>query len=209
MTSWVRAIGIGVCVWAMGAAQAGAHCDAVDGPVVKAARAALERGDVSRVLPWVSASAEAEVRAAYDQARTVRAGGGAAAELADRWFFETVVRIHRQGEGAPFDGLKPAGQIAHAVAVADQSLERRSVDDLVKAIASEAEHGLHHRYEAVQAAAREASSSVEAGRRYVAAYVQYVHYVEALHGAVSGAGAHAEGAAPGGDAKHPAGAHTR
>jgi hypothetical protein len=192
MNSWMRVIGMGLVVFALGAVQAQAHCDALDGPVVKAARAALERSDVTQVLPWVSVSAEPEVRAAFEQARTVRAGGGAAAELADRWFLETVVRIHRQGEGAPFDGLKPAGQTAHALVLADQSLERRSADDLAKAIASEAEHGVRHRFEEVQAAARDANTSVEAGRHYVAAYVRYVHYVEALHGAVAGATDHHE-----------------
>ena len=34
--------------------------------------------------------------------------------------------------------------------------------------------------------------SVEAGREFVAAYVEYVHYVEGLHQAAQGAGHHHE-----------------
>ena len=85
------------------------HCDSLDGPVATAARDALMSGDVDLVLPFVPADAEAEVRAAFDLAAKARAMGGEAAEVADRWFFETAVRVHRAGEGAPYTGLKPAG----------------------------------------------------------------------------------------------------
>lgn len=77
-----------------------AHCDAVTGPVVTAAREALESGDVNRILPYVQPEAEAELTTAFELAMAVRTSGGAAQDLADRWFFETAVRLHRAGEGA-------------------------------------------------------------------------------------------------------------
>jgi hypothetical protein len=39
-----------------------AHCDGLDGPVVPAARKALETGDVNLVLIWVQKSDEAEIK---------------------------------------------------------------------------------------------------------------------------------------------------
>jgi hypothetical protein len=39
-----------------------AHCDTLDGPVVEAARVALETGDIDAVLIWVQAEHEPEVR---------------------------------------------------------------------------------------------------------------------------------------------------
>ena len=85
------------------------HCDSLDGPVVAAARQALEAADVSVVLPFVPEEAEEEVRAVFVTVLPARAQGRQAREVADRLFFETVVRIHRAGEGAAFTGLKPAG----------------------------------------------------------------------------------------------------
>ncbi|MEJ2204775.1 MAG: DUF6448 family protein, partial [Gemmatimonadota bacterium] len=45
-------------------APASAHCDSVAGPVVKAARAALEQQNVALVLGWVRLQDEPEIRAA-------------------------------------------------------------------------------------------------------------------------------------------------
>ena len=72
-------------------AVARAHCDSLDGPVVKAAERALETGDVNRAFVWIAAVDEVEVRAAFDKALAVRALGGTARELADQYFLETVV----------------------------------------------------------------------------------------------------------------------
>ena len=68
------------------------HCDTLDGPVVSAARAALTSGDIDRVLPFVPATAEAEIGAAFEQTMEVRDASPKAADLAERWFFENVVR---------------------------------------------------------------------------------------------------------------------
>ena len=85
------------------------HCDTMDGPVVKAARAALDRGNVNLILPYVPKKAEAELRHAFERTMRVRLLSPEARETVDIWFFETAVRLHREGEGAPFTGLKPAG----------------------------------------------------------------------------------------------------
>ena len=91
------------------AARVLAHCDTMDGPVIAAARVALEKGDVLPVLKWIRPEDEQEIRAAFSRTISVRAGGPEARALADTWFFETLVRVHRAGEGAPYAGLAPAG----------------------------------------------------------------------------------------------------
>ncbi|GAA4867150.1 hypothetical protein GCM10025788_00110 [Serinicoccus chungangensis] len=77
------------------------HCDTLDGPVVTAARRALEMNEVDLVLPYVHESGESEVRAAFDRASGARGAGRSADDLADLYFFENVVRIHRAGRGPP------------------------------------------------------------------------------------------------------------
>ena len=110
-------------------ATARAHCDTLDGPVVKTAHTALETGKLNPVLAWVRPGDEAEVKAAFARARAVRKLGPEARELADTFFFETVVRVHRAGEGAPYTGLKAAGQdLGPAVPVADRAIGKHGAE---------------------------------------------------------------------------------
>jgi len=168
-----------------------AHCDTMEGPVVKEAQAALEKGDVTPVLKWVAKDKEGEIRSAFQRTLTVRAKGPEARELADMYFFETLVRLHRAGEGAPYTGIKPAGtKMEPIVEKSDKALEAGSANELVRQVTAHVEHGIRQRFEKVVEARRHASESVEAGRAYVAAYVEYMHYVEGIHGAVMAQGAH-------------------
>ena len=107
------------------------HCDSMDGPVVKAATRALDQGDVKLILSYVPQEGEAEVAEAFARARGVRGVSAEAREVADRYFFEIAVRVHRAGEGAPYTGLKPAG-LDHGpvIPVAERALESHSPDEL-------------------------------------------------------------------------------
>ncbi len=168
-------------------ARAQAHCDTLDGPVVKAARAALAANDVTPVLRWVRPQDEAEIKSAFDRTVRVRKGGAEAMAMADQWFFETLVRVHRLGEGAPYVGLQPAGSVEPAIALADQALEKGAVDVLTKELTSTISRGVQARFEETAAAARRADTSVKDGRAFVAAYVDFIHYVERLHLAATAA----------------------
>jgi hypothetical protein len=174
-----------------------AHCDTVDGPLVSQARTALESGNLNPVLGWVRQSDEAEVRHVFEQAVSVRRAGGSAKELADRSFFETLVRVHRAGEGAPFTGLKPAGQLDPADVAADRALATGKLKPVADMVAQATERGLHQRFEAAVSSKPRDANDVEATRAHVGAYVQYVHYVEGLQRAATvGGDAHAEAEAP-------------
>jgi hypothetical protein len=178
-------------------ALARAHCDTLDGPVVVAARSALESGQLNPVLAWVQPGGEAEIREAFAKARAARKAGKEAREVADRWFFETVVRVHRAGEGAPYTGLKPAGQVEPAVAVVDEAIAKGDPERIDVLLRGAVHQGLEARWSRL-AAEKPPASDVAAGRRWVAAYVPFVHWVEAVHAAASGPDTHGEvGAAKG------------
>jgi len=172
-------------------APVAAHCDSLDGPVVTAARAALAQGDVRLALAWVRPQDEAEIRDAFRRTVEARSPGGPAAELADRWFFETLVRVHRAGEGAPYTGLRPAGEApAPGVAAADEALRAPSADALSARLAEHVAVAVAERWEAVSRLAAHDPADVEAGRAWVEAYVAYVHFVEELVALVHGGDAH-------------------
>lgn len=166
-----------------------AHCDTLSGPVIADARLALEKGDVTPVLKWVRQENEAEIRAAFSSTMAVRKSGGEAKELADRYFFETLVRIHRAGEGAPYTGLKatPPDPI---VAATDAALEKASADQLTEILSKSLSSGIRTRAERVLQARTHAGESVQAGREYVAAYVEFVHYVEGVHAKITSGVSH-------------------
>lgn len=182
-----------------------AHCDTLEGPVVSTARAALEKGDITPVLKWVKKENEVEIREAFKKTLAVRKQGKEAKELADMYFFETLVRIHRAGEGAPYTGLKPGEAVEPAVAAADKALESGSVDSLVKMITGATEKGIRERFAHTLEMKKHADHSVDAGRKFVEAYVDFTHYVERLHMDASAHGAQhgkAEGIEAGGQHKH-------
>lgn len=160
-----------------------AHCDTLDGPVVSAARKALDTGNVNLVLAWVQKKDEAELRNAFQKARNVRKAGGEAKDLADTYFFETLVRVHRAGEGAAYTGLKPAGTVEPPVAAADRAIASGNLQGLAKLIVDRTEKGLHGHFEQVMARKKYSPNDVEAGRAYASAYVEFVHYAERLYDA--------------------------
>ena len=172
------------------------HCDGIDGPVVKAAQQALAKGDVNPILIWVQANDEAEIRKVFAKTLAVRKLNPEARELADLYFFETLVRIHRAGEGAPYTGLKPAGRdLGPAIPAADKAIETGAVEPLLKLITSESTNGIRERFQKVTAAKKFNAEDVNAGRGYVKAYVEFLHYVEGLDESVHGGGdVHSEGA---------------
>lgn len=183
------------------------HCDTMDGPVVKDGKTALESGEAAAILKWVGPKQEAEIKAALARTLAVRNKGAEAKELADLYFLETLVRLHRAHEGAPYTGLKPAGtEVNPAVQAADQALASGSAEALVKLVSDQVAQGIAKRFEAATSAQKHAGHNVEAGRAFVQAYVEFTHYVERLYNNATAAGhdAHAASAEPGTEAEHAA-----
>jgi hypothetical protein len=179
-----------------------AHCDTLDGPVVVEARNALTKGDVYPLLKWVKAEEEKEISEAFIKTLAVRKLNPEAQKLADMYFFETLVRIHRAGEGAPYTGIKATETGETVVAKADQALEKGSIDGLAKTIATHTEKGIRERFNQALETRKHAQESVRAGREYVKAYVTYTHYLEGVAKVVDGKGHGAEAASPASHDKH-------
>ncbi len=179
-----------------------AHCDTLDGPVVETARTALEKGEVTPLMKWVKPDQEAAIKTAFAQTLAMRKMGPEAKDFSDRYFFETLVRIHRAGEGAPYTGLKPGTAVDPAVALADQALENGSVDKLVSVLTNAMGKEIRARFASAYEKQKKAEASVDEGREFVESYVVFTHYVEGLHGMIkANAGHHGESVA-GAESKH-------
>lgn len=172
------------------ATPAMAHCDSMDGPVVADARRALAARDIAPVLKWIPAADETEVRTAFDMTLAVRGESDTARAVADRYFYETLIRVHRAGEGESFTGLKPAGSVAPAIAAADRALADGQVQALADHLADEIRGAVQSRFADAYALRQSADDSVEQGRAYVAAYVQFTHFAEQAAHLVDGGASH-------------------
>lgn len=170
---------------------ASAHCDTLDGPLLETARKALDAKDAAPVLAWVKPEGEKEVRRAFQKAVDARKKDPHARDSADRRFFETLVRVHRTGEGAEYTGLKPAGAgVTDALRAADAGIATKDGSHVEHLLGEKLRAGLQERFAALNALPPP-GADVAAGRKWVEAYVSYVHYVEALEAAAGSAGGHA------------------
>lgn len=168
-----------------------AHCDGIDGPVVNSAKKALETKNVDHVLIWIQEQYEDEIKTAFEKTLTVREQSPEAEELADKYFFETLVRLHRLGEGASYTGLKPSGRdLGPAIPLADEAIENESPTKLYKILTEEIHNGLHHFYEDVMKKKNFDTTEISKGREFVESYVKFMHYIEGIYEAAQTNGMH-------------------
>ena len=158
---------------------AAAHCDTADGPAVTDGRRALETGNVNFALKWIHADGEGELTEVFNKALAVRKLSPQAAEIADRLFLETLVRIHRMGEGVGFTGIQPTGtKIDPIVLEADRALETGDDSQVVALAPAGRRAELHRRFEIALAKKKFDINNVPAARDYVSAYVSFFKYAE-------------------------------
>lgn len=156
---------------------ASAHCDTEDGPAVQDGRRALETGNLNIALKWVNAEGEDEVRAAFVAAQA--AHDGEQSEAAEYHFLETLVRVHRAGEGVGFDGIRPTGtELPPEVVAADAAVDRGTIDPLRGLIPDDRWSELEKRFATVMSKKAFDVDDLDAARDYVASYVHYFKYAE-------------------------------
>jgi Family of unknown function (DUF6448) len=178
-----------------GAPAAQAHCDSLDGPVAKAVQKALETGNINPVLAYAPAAAEVEIRAAFEKSRKVRSLGADARALADQAFMETVIRLHRAGEGAAYTGLKPAGaDYGPVIPAAEHAVETGDLTKLKAVLVEQIEHALHERLAHVRELQKaplepKTAADVPHARERVSAELGLVTFAETLRQAALGKGA--------------------
>lgn len=169
------------------------HCDTLDGPVVKAAELALENENVDLILPWVHKDAEKELNKAFDAALPVRRLGKKAADVANRWFFETAVRLHRAGEGAPYTGLKPAGlDWGPVVPRAEKAIENGDATEVMHFLQHVVQEQVQSKFNTVMSRKDYDRNDVAAAREYVQAMLGFILYSHHVYAFIESGEAHSE-----------------
>src|SRR5690606_34130018 len=158
-----------------------AHCDSYDGPVVKDALVALNNNNPALVMKWIDAKHEKEITDLFNKTLKYKSGDKEIYMLLERHFLETLVRIHREGEGEPYTGLKPAGTTKPIIKLTDTALEDKDFKGFLTKFHGHADSILTEKYEKVAQLEKVKDQSVKQGRAYVAAYVDYTHTIEMMH----------------------------
>lgn len=159
--------------------SAHAHCDTADGPAVTDGRRALQTGNLNFALKWIQSDGEVELADVFSKALEVRKLGPRAAELADRLFLETLVRLHRMGEGVGFTGIQPSGTTVDPIVVAaDRALETGDDREVMALAPAERREELHRRFQVALGKKAFDVDNVPAARDFVAAYVSFFKFAE-------------------------------
>lgn len=173
------------------AAPTYAHCDSYDGPVIQDAMKALDQENVSYVLKWINPEHESQIADLFDKTVGLKGQDPKIYGIVEKHFLETLVRLHRETEGAPYTGLKPAGSTTPIVRMADHSIETGELSSLMRNLKAHIETVLTEKFEKVNALSQVKDQSTAEGRAYVAAYVDYTHTLEAFETILAhGGGAH-------------------
>ncbi|WP_237738956.1 DUF6448 family protein [Galbibacter marinus] len=158
-----------------------AHCDSYDGPVIQDAFKALESDNVELVYKWISEDQEAEITSLFNKTLKYKNRDKEVYQLLEKHFLETLVRLHREGEGAPYTGLKPAGSTKQIIGLTDTAILEKDLPTLLNKLNKHIGKVIKEKYEKVAALYDVRDESPEKGRAYVAAYVDYTHTIEAIH----------------------------
>lgn len=172
------------------ALPASAHCDSYDGPVIKDAVKALETNNVNLVLKWITDEQEQEIISLFNKTYNLKNGDKEVYAIVEKHFFETLVRLHRETEGAPYTGLKPAGTTKQIIQMTDEALEEENVDDFLVKLDNHIDKVVRKKYQKVAELDKVKNNSKEQGRAFVEAYVDYTHTMEALHDILEHGGGH-------------------
>lgn len=188
----IFSVGLIALFMAFGSLPVFAHCDSYDGPTIKDALKALETNNVNLVLKWIDKEQEQEIIALFNKTYSLRNGDKEIYAIVEKHFLETLVRFHRETEGAPFTGLKPAGTTKKIVQLSDKALADKDIDDLLGKLNNHIGKIIREKYQKVVSLDKVKNESAEKGREYVAAYVDYTHSIEGLHDILENGGGHVE-----------------
>lgn len=170
-----------------------AHCDTMDGPVVADSKKAFDSKNINYALKWVKAGDEAEVRQAFDLAMKVRPLNNDAKLVAEQYFYNILIRVHRAAEGESFTGVKPSGTpIDENVREADKAIESGNLSKLETMVPKNRLPELKERYNKVMTMKNFDVNDLNAGREYIEAYVQFFKYAEGEEGHGHGKGGESE-----------------
>lgn len=187
ITIWIKSfktsvvLGLSLTFLFLSSFTAHAHCDSYDGPVIKDAIKALESNNVDLVLKWITSEQEKEITSLFIKTYALKTYDQKVYEIVEKHFFETLVRLHRETEGAPYTGLKPAGSTKQIIQMTDAALHEDNIEGFIVKLDNHLNKVVQEKYNKVANLYKVKDDSKAQGRAFVEAYVDYTHTIAAIH----------------------------
>lgn len=159
-----------------------AHCDTMDGPVITAAKKAIETKNPNYFLVWVQEKDEVKILEEFKKVLEEREKNPNNAEAIDIAFFGSLVKIHREGEGAGYTGIKPAGDFGSPlIPLVDDAIDSGSSEKLQALFPEALRAQVVARFQEVMDKKNYPLENVQAGRDYVESYIVFFHWALNLY----------------------------
>ncbi len=124
---------------------------------------------------------EEELREKFQQSLAVFKNGGNPADLAQKYFMETAVRLHRAAEGMPFTGLKPSSTNPADIEAAEKALETGNFEPLQDLLCQALQDESYKWFQKARESKENDDESITSGREWVNNYVKYITYIHKLY----------------------------
>lgn len=155
--------------------------DITNGPVMGAAKMALDTGNVNYVLIWVPEASENQLKNLFEKTFCERRAGKDMQDIAINWYFETVKRLHRAGERRLYTCLKPDGPDESPVfPKVNRAIETGVADEIIGFIPKTQDHDFRYRFHHLIEKKNYDVNNVAAGRGYVAEFIDFILYLHHL-----------------------------
>jgi len=153
-----------------------------DGPVTKAAKAALETGIANRILIWIPEESENTLKNLFERAccaRSIRQDGR---NRTAEWYFETVNRLHTASHGLNTLSISTKTPEEKAtILLVEGACESGNFEDIATRISDTPAGEMRQRFEDLMKKRNNCEENCVAGRMYVSAFVDFIAFVNNLH----------------------------
>jgi hypothetical protein len=161
--------------------------DITNGPVLKAAKLALETGNVNYVLIWFPEESENKLKNLFEKTFCERRAGKDVHGVTIDWYFETLSRLHRDRDGALYTCMKPNGlDVSPVVPKAERAIETCNAEEIIEVVPKTMEGDLRQHFHYVMEKRNYDVNNIIAGRAYVAAFIDFIVYLHNLNTSTSG-----------------------
>jgi len=155
--------------------------DLLNGPVIRAAKTALETGDANYIVIWVPEESENTLKNLLEKTCCTQRIKNNMQNRAIDWYFDTVNRLCFVDRKMMFTGLKSDGCNENLIiSKAVKAIETGSVEIITDNIPVAYEDEVKQRFRQVINKKNYPVNNPTAGRAYVSAFFEFMGYVQSL-----------------------------
>jgi glutaredoxin len=158
------------------------YCETRNGPAIRAAKRALETGNVNYVLIWVPEESEKKLKNLFEKTFCEYKARKDGADITIDWYLETVNRLHKLGENRQYACIKTAGlDESPVILIAEKAIETGDAKEAIRFIPKACEDDFRYRFQHVLDKKNYDVNNLSAGRAFVTAFIDFIVYLHDMY----------------------------